>query len=64
MVPRVGEVSPVASGAHSVLGPPKEHRDLRDIERVSAVLEHVWNKTAVHRWGPFVILRPFRSYSV
>ena len=63
MVPRMGEISPVASGADSVLRPPEEHRDLRYLEWSGAVLEHLWNKTAVHGWEPLVIFRPFGSYA-
>jgi hypothetical protein len=64
MVPRVGEISPVASGTDDVLCPPKEDGDLRYVEWSGAVLEHLWNKTAVHSGGPLVILRRFRSYAV
>lgn len=63
MVPRVGEISTVASGADGVLRPPEEHRDLRYVEWSSAVLEHLWNKTAVHGWGRLVILGHFGCYA-
>jgi hypothetical protein len=64
MVPRVSEISPVASGADGVLRPPKEHGDLSYVERSGAVLEHLWNKPTVHGWGPLVILKLFWSQAV
>ena len=51
MVARAVEFSPLASDADSVLSPTEENRDLGDIERSRAVLEHLWNTTVVHRWG-------------
>ena len=50
MVPRVREISPVASGADGVFRPPKEDGDLRYVEWSGAVLEHLWSQTAVHGW--------------
>ena len=56
MVSGVRQLSAVAGSADFVLRPTQEHPDLSDIEWSSAVLEHLWNKTAVHGWGPLVIL--------
>ena len=63
MVPDVSERSSLASGTDGISRPSQEHRDLGDVEWAGAVLEHLWNKTAVHGRGPLVILRPFRSYA-
>jgi len=47
----VREVSGFACGANGIARPAQEHRDLGDIELTCAVLEHLWNTTAVHGWG-------------
>jgi hypothetical protein len=52
----VREVAALARSPDGVLGPPEENGSLSDVERARAVLEHLWNKTAVHGWGPLVIL--------
>ena len=45
------EISAFAGRANGILRPAQKHRDLSDIERPRAVLEHLWNTTVVHRWG-------------
>ncbi len=56
MIPHVLKVSSLAGGADGVLRPSQKHCDLSDVEWSGAVLEHLWNKTVVHGWGPLVIL--------
>jgi hypothetical protein len=56
MVSGVRQLSAVAGSADGVLGPTQEHRRLGHVERPRAVLEHLWNKTAVHGRGPLVNL--------
>ena len=56
MVAIVVEVSSLAGRANGVLRPAEEHRDLGDVERSRTVLEHLWNTTVVHRWGPLVMI--------
>ena len=57
MIPHVLKVSSLAGGADGVLRPSQKHCDLSDVEWSGAVLEHLWNKTAVHDRGSLVILR-------
>jgi len=58
MISAVCQLSSLAGSAYGVRRPAQEHRDLRDIEWPSpVVLEHLWNKTAVHGRGPLVIVR-------
>lgn len=57
MVAVVLEFSPFASRADGVLRPTQEDCDLSNVERPRAVLEHLWNKTAVHGWGSLVRIR-------
>jgi hypothetical protein len=61
MVSGVRELSAVAGGTDGVFRPTQKDRDLGHVEWPRAVLEHLWNTTAVHGWGPLVILRPLRS---
>jgi len=63
MIPEVSEISSLAGGADGTACPSEEHRDLADVESSGTVLEHLWNKTAVHDWGPLVILRLLRPYA-
>jgi hypothetical protein len=62
MISEVGEVSSLACGTDAISCPSEEHRDLRNVVWSSTVLEHLWNKTAVHGWGRLVSLRPFRRF--
>ena len=48
------EISPFTGCPDGVLRPAEEHRNLGDVERSGAVLEHRWNKTAVHGCGSLV----------
>jgi hypothetical protein len=50
------EFSSLAGRPDRVARPSEENCRLADIERTGAVLEHLWNKTAVHGWEPLVIL--------
>ena len=54
MVPLGRKFPPFAGSADCVLRPAQEHGSLGNIERPRAVLEHLWNITVVHRWGPLV----------
>jgi len=63
MVPEVSEVSPLTGGTDGISCPSQEHRDLSDVEWTGTVLEHLWNKMAVHRRGPLVILTPYRLHA-
>ena len=44
------EISSLAGRANGILCPTQKHRDLGDVERSRAVLEHLWNTTVVDRW--------------
>ncbi len=57
MVAVVLEISSFASRADGILRPTQEDCDLSNIERSRAVLEHLWNITAVHGWGSLVRIR-------
>ena len=48
------QLSPLTGRAHGILRPAQKHRDLGDVERLRAVLEHLWNTTVVNRWGRVV----------
>ena len=61
MVPEVNQMSSVASSTDRISRPSEPHRDLGDVEWPGAVLEHLWNKTAVHGWGALVSVGFFRS---
>ena len=50
------ELSAFARRPDRVLRPAEQNGGLAYVERARAVLEHLWNKTAVHGWGPLVIL--------
>ena len=54
MVAQIFEFSPFTRRADSLPRPTQEHRNLGDVERSHAILEHLWNTTAVHRWGSLV----------
>jgi len=56
MIAEMHQICSVAGSADAVLRPSEEYRDLSHVEWPRAVLEHLWNKTAVHGWGPLVIL--------
>ena len=60
MVSGMGQISSLAGSANAVLPPAEEHCDLGYVEWPGAVLEHMWNKTAVHGLGPLVILTLLR----
>jgi hypothetical protein len=51
------EVPSFAGRPNGILRPAEEHCDLGDVERSRAVLEHLWNTTAVHGWGSLVRIR-------
>ena len=62
MVAPVFDFSSFAAGcADRVFGPTQEHRDLGDVERPSAVLEHLWNTTVGHRWG-WLVKQRFQGF--
>ena len=54
MITLVREFSSLAGGSDSILCPTEEHSDLSNVEWPRAVLEHLWNTTAVHGWGSLV----------
>ena len=54
MIAHMREMSPLTGCSDGVLRPAEEHRNLGDVERSGAVLEHRWNKTAVHGCGSLV----------
>ena len=54
MVSGIRELSSLAGCANAVLRPAEEHCDLGHVEWPRAVLEHLWNKTAVHGRGRLV----------
>ena len=56
MIPHMREFSSLAGRPDRVARPSEENCRLADIEWTGAVLEHLWNKTAVHGWEPLVIL--------
>ena len=53
------EISALAGRANGILRPTQKHRDLSDVERPRAVLEHLWNTTVVHGWG-WLVRKPLR----
>ena len=54
MIAHMREKSPLTGCPDGVLRPAEENGSLGDVERSGAILEHLWNKTAVHGWGPLV----------
>ena len=60
MITLVREFSSLAGGSDSILCPTEEQSDLSNVECPRAVLEHLWNTTAVHGWGSLVSHRSLR----
>ena len=54
MIPYVSEFSPFTGHPDGVLLPPEKDCHLTDVERTRTVLEHLWNMTVMHGWGPLV----------
>ena len=54
MISYVREFSMFTGRPDGVLLPPEKDCHLTDVERTRTVLEHLWNMTVVHGWGPLV----------
>jgi hypothetical protein len=54
MIAHMREMSPLTGCPDGVLRPTEEHSNLSNVEWPRAVLEHLWNTTAVHGWGSLV----------
>ena len=54
MVALMFKFSPFAGRSDGILRPPEEYCHLGDVKRTRTVLEHLWNMTVVHGWGPLV----------